>query len=136
MGVASFNQLLASSYLYFTAAFRYGDELSSFTALIRTITEAFSTELELHEVVLVCGMASNGVEDCNVHYACYIMLPSIPSMHAPISVPPPHHQVQDFFAENPDAAVLQAIEVIQGNIQWVNSNQNSLGTWLNWWNTP
>ena len=62
-------------------------------------------------------------------------------VHAPISVPPPHHQVQDFFAANPDAgsgtrAVLQAIEVIQGNIQWVNSNQNSLGTWLNWWNTP
>ena len=71
MGVASLNQLLASSYLYFTAAFRYGGGLFSFTALIRTITEAFSTELELHEVVLVCGMASNDVEDCNVHYACY-----------------------------------------------------------------
>eukprot|EP00731_Ephydatia_muelleri_P032158 Em0023g665a len=42
--------------------------------------------------------------------------------------------------QTPDAgsgtrAVLQAIESIKANIQWVNSNQNGLGTWLNWWIT-
>ncbi|KAL5457475.1 hypothetical protein EMCRGX_G034741 [Ephydatia muelleri] len=51
-----------------------------------------------------------------------------------------YEAVQEFFAANPDAgsgirAVLQAIESIKANIQWVNSNQNGLGTWLNWWKT-
>eukprot|EP00731_Ephydatia_muelleri_P032135 Em0023g642a len=76
---------------------RYGTGSFSLTSLIRVITEAFSTELELNEA-------------------------------------------QEFFAANPDAgsgtrAVLQAIESIKANIQWVNSNQNGLGTWLNWWIT-
>ncbi len=134
---------------YFESQSRFGQG-SFFDRFIRYITESFSTPFELEEVsqlqkftlflFLLCVFLPS-------HYRIIIMCQPLMMLHTPeffcriphkiendircylLSPPPPPLQLVDFFARYPDAGSAtrgyrQAIEAIEGNIQWLANSQD------------
>eukprot|EP00731_Ephydatia_muelleri_P032105 Em0023g612a len=56
----------------------------------------------------------------------------------PFATPQDLMDVQTFFTQHPNVgsalrATHQAVEVIEGNIQWLKNSQDSMSAWLKWW---